>query len=175
MILSSVAHIASMDSLHAIILLAWFEYNSERTAGECFGAAKSQLTKSPIVIHILTDAFHSCIQAFNSYTQMAMKMGMDLGLSDQRHSLDQVHATDSDQLRRTTWQSIMQLHVAGSAPTCMSFDYCGSRCTAETNAQIHSLNLLGLRLHYHVFDLSSPRSTVIHSCTVIIRRAFASL
>lgn len=87
MILSSVAHIASMDSLHAIILLAWFEYNSERTA------------------------------AFNSYTQMAMKMGMDLGLSDQRHSLDQVHATDSDQLRRTTWQSIMQLHVAGSAPT----------------------------------------------------------
>jgi len=52
-ILNSVGHIPHMDTLHAILLLAWSEYKNER------------------------------IPSFRLYGQMAMKMAMDLGLPDQ--------------------------------------------------------------------------------------------
>jgi hypothetical protein len=82
-IFSSIAHIPTMDTLHALILLSWSEYKSNQVAG------------------------------FRTYSQMAMRMAMDLGLSDQNSI--QIHLSERERnRRRSAWSSILQLHSATS-------------------------------------------------------------
>jgi len=83
-ILSSVAHIPTIDTLHALMLLSWSEYKNNRMAG------------------------------FRAYCQMAMRMAMDLGLSDQ--NAIQMHPSEIERnRRRATWASILQLHLTVSS------------------------------------------------------------
>ena len=82
-ILSSVAHIPSMDTLHAIMLLSWSEYKNNRISG------------------------------FRTYYQMAMRMAMDLGLSDQ--NAHQGHFGEKERnCRRATWNNILQMHMSAA-------------------------------------------------------------
>ncbi|KAF8893922.1 hypothetical protein BD779DRAFT_1669438 [Infundibulicybe gibba] len=83
-ILSSVAHIPTIDTLHATMLLSWSEYKDNR------------------------------ITSFRAYCQMAMKMAIDLGLSDQ----NPIHLYPSESernRRRATWSNILQLHLTVSS------------------------------------------------------------
>lgn len=83
-ILSSVAHIPTIETLHAIMLLSWSEYKNNRLSG------------------------------FRAYCQMAMRMAMDLGLSDQ--NAIQMHPSESERnRRRSTWAGILQLHLTSSS------------------------------------------------------------
>ncbi|KAJ7928548.1 hypothetical protein B0H13DRAFT_1597627 [Mycena leptocephala] len=89
-ILASVAHIPSMDTLHGVMLLAWSEYKNNRIPG------------------------------LRTYCQMAMRMAIDLGLSDQ--NVSPINATESERnRRRSTWASILQLHLTASSckPGCL--------------------------------------------------------
>jgi len=82
-IFSSLAHLPAMDTLHALILLSWSEYKNNQVNG------------------------------FRTYTQLAMRMGIDLGLSDQ--NTIQIHLSDRERhRRRSAWTSILQLHSAAS-------------------------------------------------------------
>jgi hypothetical protein len=83
-ILSSVAHIPNMDTLHALMLLSWSEFKNHRVAG------------------------------FRTYCQLAMRMAMDLGLSEQ--SVAQMGLNERDRSRRrATWSGIVQLNVAATS------------------------------------------------------------
>jgi len=83
-ILASIAHIPSMDTLHGVMLLSWSEYKSNRIPG------------------------------LRSYCQMAMKMAMDLGVSDQ--NVSPINASEGERnRRRSTWASILQLHLTVSS------------------------------------------------------------
>ncbi|KAJ7718013.1 hypothetical protein DFH07DRAFT_860737 [Mycena maculata] len=83
-ILASVAHIPSMDTLHGVMLLSWSEYKNNRIPG------------------------------LRTYCQMAMRMAIDLGLSDQ--NVSPINATESERnRRRSTWASILQLHLTASS------------------------------------------------------------
>ncbi|KAJ7502847.1 hypothetical protein B0H11DRAFT_2154931 [Mycena galericulata] len=83
-ILASVAHIPSMDTLHGVMLLSWSEYKNNR------------------------------INGLRNYCQMAMRMAIDLGLSDQ--NVSPINASESERnRRRSTWASILQLHLTASA------------------------------------------------------------
>jgi len=83
-ILTSVAHIPSMDTLHALMLLSWSEYKNRRVAG------------------------------FRNYCQLAMRMAMDLGLSEQ--SGVQLGFNERERSRRrATWSSIVQLNLAATS------------------------------------------------------------
>ncbi|KAF7362111.1 hypothetical protein MVEN_00556900 [Mycena venus] len=85
-ILASIAHIPSMDTLHGIMLLSWSEYKNNRVPG------------------------------LRTYCQMAMRMAIDLGLSDQ--NVSPINATESERnRRRSTWASILQLHLTASSFT----------------------------------------------------------
>ncbi|KAK7057449.1 hypothetical protein R3P38DRAFT_2841057 [Favolaschia claudopus] len=82
--LASVAHVSSMDTLHGIMLLAWSEYKNSRIAG------------------------------LRTYCQMAMRMAMELGLSEQTPS--PINLTESERnRRRSTWASVLQLHLTASS------------------------------------------------------------
>ncbi|KAF9467333.1 hypothetical protein BDZ94DRAFT_1318757 [Collybia nuda] len=83
-ILSSVAHIPTMDTLHALILLSWSEYKNNRVTG------------------------------FRAYYQTAMRMAMDLGLSDQNAVQMHLSETERDR-RRSTWAHILQMHMTASS------------------------------------------------------------
>jgi len=83
-ILSSVAHIATIDTLHALMLLSWSEYKNNRMSG------------------------------FRTYCQMAMRMAMDLGLSDQ-NVIQSIPNEAERNRRRSTWASILQLHLTASS------------------------------------------------------------
>ncbi|KAJ7594678.1 hypothetical protein C8J56DRAFT_927363 [Mycena floridula] len=83
-ILSSMAHVPSFNTLHAFMLLSWSEYRNNR------------------------------IPSFRSYCAMAMRMAMDLGLSDQNISPPNASEKERNR-RRTTWQGILQLHVTSSS------------------------------------------------------------
>ncbi|KAJ3568449.1 hypothetical protein NP233_g5704 [Leucocoprinus birnbaumii] len=81
-ILNSVAHMPTMDTLHALMLLSWSEYKNDR------------------------------IPNFRHYCQMAMRMAMDLGLSDQNPPS---HLPENERnRRRATWANIIQLHLITS-------------------------------------------------------------
>ncbi|KAF8170284.1 hypothetical protein K438DRAFT_1684661 [Mycena galopus ATCC 62051] len=83
-ILASIAHIPSMDTLHGIMLLSWSEYKNNRIPG------------------------------LRTYCQMAMRMAMELGLSDQ--NISPINATENERnRRRSTWASILQLHLTASS------------------------------------------------------------
>ncbi|KAJ7232766.1 hypothetical protein B0H12DRAFT_1144786 [Mycena haematopus] len=83
-ILASIAHIPSMDTLHGIMLLSWSEYKNNRITG------------------------------LRTYCQMAMRMAMELGLSDQ--NIGPINATESERnRRRATWTSTLQLHLTASS------------------------------------------------------------
>jgi len=83
-ILSSVAHLPIIDTLHALMLLSWSEYKSNRMAG------------------------------FRAYCEMAMRMAIDLGLSDQ--NAIQMNPNENERnRRRSTWASIVQLHLTASS------------------------------------------------------------
>ncbi|KAJ7188548.1 hypothetical protein C8R46DRAFT_1055030 [Mycena filopes] len=83
-ILSSIAHIPSMDTLHGVMLLSWSEYKNNRIPG------------------------------LRTYCQMAMRMAIDLGLSDQ--NVSPINATENERnRRRSTWASILQLHLTASS------------------------------------------------------------
>ncbi|TFK44488.1 hypothetical protein BDQ12DRAFT_673081 [Crucibulum laeve] len=83
-VLNSVAHIPSIETLHGLILLSWAEYKSNK------------------------------IPSFRLYCQAAMRMAMDLGISDQ--NTIQVHADERERdRRRSTWASIVQLHMTSSS------------------------------------------------------------
>jgi len=79
-VLNSVVHIPVMETLHALILLSWSEYKNNRISG------------------------------FKAYCQMAMRMAMDLGLSDQ-NSIQALPSEGERIRRRSTWASILQLHM----------------------------------------------------------------
>ncbi|KAF8732391.1 hypothetical protein AX14_004466 [Amanita brunnescens Koide BX004] len=70
-LLSSIAHVPSFDTLHALILLCWSEYKNNR------------------------------IHGFRGYYQMVMKMAMDLGLSDQDASAIPSSDGDNNRRRST--------------------------------------------------------------------------
>ncbi|KAJ6495636.1 hypothetical protein C8R47DRAFT_1265018 [Mycena vitilis] len=83
-ILGSVGHIPSMDTLHGVMLLSWSEYKNNRIPG------------------------------LRTYCQMAMRMAIELGLSDQ--NVSPINATESERnRRRSTWASILQLHLTASS------------------------------------------------------------
>ncbi|KAL0956218.1 hypothetical protein HGRIS_002374 [Hohenbuehelia grisea] len=83
-ILSTVAHMPQMSTLHALMLIAWLEYKNNR------------------------------VSAFTAYTQSAMSMAIDLGLSDQ--STIQMNPSETERnRRRATWANIVQLHMTGSS------------------------------------------------------------
>ncbi|RDB24813.1 hypothetical protein Hypma_008003 [Hypsizygus marmoreus] len=83
-ILASMAHIPTMDTLHALMLLSWSEYKNNRVTN------------------------------FRTYCQMAMRMAMDLGLSDQNAL--QGHFSEKERSRRrATWANILQLHLSASS------------------------------------------------------------
>ncbi|KAF8633642.1 hypothetical protein AX15_001329 [Amanita polypyramis BW_CC] len=70
-LLSSIAHVPTFDTLHALILLCWSEYKNNRLHG------------------------------FRAYYQMVMKMAMDLGLSDQDASPIPNNEGDNNRRRST--------------------------------------------------------------------------
>ncbi|KAJ6497818.1 hypothetical protein C8R45DRAFT_140751 [Mycena sanguinolenta] len=83
-ILASIAHIPSMDTLHGIMLLSWSEYKNNRIPG------------------------------LRTYCQLAMKMAMELGLSDQ--NITPINASETERnRRRSTWASTLQLHLTASS------------------------------------------------------------
>ncbi|KAJ7782830.1 hypothetical protein B0H16DRAFT_1494535 [Mycena metata] len=83
-ILTSIGHIPSMDTLHGVMLLSWSEYKNNRIPG------------------------------LRTYCQMAMRMAIDLGLSDQ--NVSPINATENERnRRRSTWASILQLHLTASS------------------------------------------------------------
>ncbi|KAJ7497054.1 hypothetical protein FB451DRAFT_1209882 [Mycena latifolia] len=83
-ILASINHIPSMDTLHGVMLLSWSEYKNNRIPG------------------------------LRSYCQTAMRMAIDLGLSDQ--NVSPINASESERnRRRSTWASILQLHLTASS------------------------------------------------------------
>ncbi|KAJ7124980.1 hypothetical protein C8R44DRAFT_128246 [Mycena epipterygia] len=83
-ILASISHIPSMDTLHGVMLLSWSEYKNNRIPG------------------------------LRNYCQMAMRMAIDLGLSDQ--NVSPINASESERnRRRSTWASILQLHLTASS------------------------------------------------------------
>ncbi|KAF8070359.1 hypothetical protein FPV67DRAFT_1755501 [Lyophyllum atratum] len=76
---ASISHIGNMDTLHALILLAWSEYKNNRGS------------------------------SFRTYCSMAVRMAMDLGLSDQ--NAVQMHLSEKERnRRRTTWAVAYQLN-----------------------------------------------------------------
>ncbi|KAJ7209627.1 hypothetical protein GGX14DRAFT_534959 [Mycena pura] len=92
-ILASIAHIPSMDTLHGVMLLSWSEYKNNRIPG------------------------------LRSYCQMAMKMAMDLGVSDQ--NVSPINASEGERnRRRSTWASILQLHLTASSCECTCCRVC---------------------------------------------------
>ena len=59
------------------------------------------------------DLFSYIFLGFRTYSQMAMRMAIDLGLSDQ--DTIQIHLSDRERnRRRSAWASILQLHSAAS-------------------------------------------------------------
>ncbi|KAJ7078843.1 hypothetical protein B0H15DRAFT_859481 [Mycena belliarum] len=83
-ILASINHIPSMDTLHGVMLLSWSEYKNNRIPG------------------------------LRTYCQTAMRMAIDLGLSDQ--NVSPINASESERnRRRSTWASILQLHLTASS------------------------------------------------------------
>jgi len=83
-ILNTVAHLPQMSTLHALMLIAWLEYKNNR------------------------------VPAFRAYTQSAMTMAIDLGLSDQ--STIQMNPSETERhRRRATWTNIVQLHMTASS------------------------------------------------------------
>ncbi|KAK2467851.1 hypothetical protein APHAL10511_000146 [Amanita phalloides] len=70
-LLSPIAHVPSLDTIHALILLCWSEYKNNR------------------------------IHGFRAYYQMVMKMAMDLGLSDQDASPLPNNEGDNNRRRST--------------------------------------------------------------------------
>ncbi|KAJ7072552.1 hypothetical protein C8F01DRAFT_1104345 [Mycena amicta] len=83
-ILTSIAHIPSMDTLHGIMLLSWSEYKNNRIPG------------------------------LRNYCQMAMRMAIDIGLSDQ--NVNSLNLSESERnRRRSTWASVLQLHLTASS------------------------------------------------------------
>jgi len=83
-ILASIAHIPTIETLHSLILLSWSEYKNHRIPG------------------------------FRAYSEMAMRMAMDLGLSDQ--NTIQLQASESERhRRRSTWAAILHLHLSVSS------------------------------------------------------------
>ncbi|KAJ6602198.1 hypothetical protein B0H10DRAFT_2081257 [Mycena sp. CBHHK59/15] len=87
-ILSSIAHIPSMDTLHGIMLLSWSEYKNNRILG------------------------------LRNYCQMAMKMAIEVGLSDQNGSPINVSESERNR-RRSTWGCVLQLHLTASSCECI--------------------------------------------------------
>ncbi|KAL9711691.1 hypothetical protein Ac2012v2_004763 [Leucoagaricus gongylophorus] len=82
-ILSSVSQMPSMDRLHALLLLSWLEYKNDRTS------------------------------SFRHYCQLATRMAMHLGLSDQSPPS---HLPEGERnCRRATWANILQLHLTSSS------------------------------------------------------------
>ncbi|KAF5386139.1 hypothetical protein D9615_002347 [Tricholomella constricta] len=75
----SISHIPTMDTLHALILLTWSEYKNNRAS------------------------------SFRSYCSMAIRMAMDLGLSD--HNAIHMHPSEKERnRRRATWAVAYQLN-----------------------------------------------------------------
>ncbi|KAJ7287758.1 hypothetical protein C8J57DRAFT_1284831, partial [Mycena rebaudengoi] len=83
-ILAAIAHIPSMDTLHGLMLLSWSEYKNNRIPG------------------------------LRDYCQMAMRMAIELGLSDQNVNPINTNETERNR-RRSTWASILQLHLTASS------------------------------------------------------------
>ncbi|KAF7298129.1 Zn(2)-C6 fungal-type domain-containing protein [Mycena chlorophos] len=83
-ILQSIAHIPSLDTLHGIMLLSWSEYKNNRIPG------------------------------LRSYCQMAMRMAIDIGLSDQNATSANLSENERN-TRRATWASVLQLHLTASS------------------------------------------------------------
>jgi hypothetical protein len=87
-ILSSVSHLPAFETLHGLMLLSWSEYKNNR------------------------------ISSFRMYCQMAMRLAIELGLSEQNDMQNSRNDRERNR-RRTTWSSIVQLHLtASSCKTC---------------------------------------------------------
>lgn len=75
----SISHVPSMDTVHALILISWSEYKNNRAS------------------------------SFRSYCSMAIRMAMDLGLSDQ-HAVNMYPSEKERIRRRATWAVAYQLN-----------------------------------------------------------------
>ncbi|PPQ98406.1 hypothetical protein CVT24_004085 [Panaeolus cyanescens] len=101
-LLSSIAHSPSLDTLHSLMLVCWFEHTHHRLPGKPLPDyhIRTELTQTP------TDL------GFRNYYAMASKMAADLGLTD-AHSTE-IYSGSSDyerNRRRTTWTGMVQLHM----------------------------------------------------------------
>ncbi|KAH8107822.1 hypothetical protein BXZ70DRAFT_1003254 [Cristinia sonorae] len=81
---SSIIHGPSIDNLHALILLSWIEFKRSRSA------------------------------AFCAYTQMAVQMALDLGLSNDKYALSSRSGHDRAMLQ-ATWDSVSQLNTTANS------------------------------------------------------------
>ncbi|KAF9047364.1 hypothetical protein BJ165DRAFT_1414677 [Panaeolus papilionaceus] len=81
-LLSSVVHTPSLDTLHSLMLVCWFEHNHHRLPG------------------------------FRNYYAMASKMAADLGLTDAHSTEMYSTSSEYERnRRRTTWTGMVQLHM----------------------------------------------------------------
>ena len=108
-LLPSVAHLPSMETLHSIILLSWFEHSHHRLPGKfCL-----QLFVTPTT--------HFTPIGFRTFCAMAFKMSTDLGLQDPT-SIEMCLTEYERHRRRTTMAAIMHLHMTYNSGTFFSIN-----------------------------------------------------
>ena len=108
-LLPSVAHLPSMETLHSIILLSWFEHSHHRLPG-----------KSCVRL-FFTSTTHFTRTGFRTFCAMAFKMSTDLGLQDPT-SIEMCLSEYERHRRRTTMAAIMHLHMTYNSGTFVSID-----------------------------------------------------
>ncbi|KDQ49375.1 hypothetical protein JAAARDRAFT_143529 [Jaapia argillacea MUCL 33604] len=82
-ILSPIMHVPALDSLHALILIAMSEFKSNRASG------------------------------FRAYSEMAVRMAFDIGLSDSQSIQMTTSGRERSKLQ-ATWSTAWQLHMSAS-------------------------------------------------------------
>ena len=106
-LLPSVAHLPSMETLHSIILLSWFEHSHHRLPGI------SRLKR------LSTSTAHFTPTGFRTFCAMAFKMADHLGLQDPT-SIEMCISEYERHRRRTTMAAIMHLHMTYNSGTFLS-------------------------------------------------------
>lgn len=92
---NAVSHIPSVDTLHALMLLAWYEYKANRMSG------KSAFSED-------TCAFNDVLAAFRDYAQLSSRMASQLG-----YSSGNVHGHEGD-WKKHTMKALYHLQLIAS-------------------------------------------------------------
>ena len=108
-LLPSVVHLPSMETLHSIILLSWFEHSHHRLPG----MSRFLALVTPDNLFYTT--------GFRTFCGMAFKMSNDLGLQDPT-SIEMCVSEYERHRRRTTMAAIMHLHMTYNSGTFLSID-----------------------------------------------------